>query len=129
MKNGLLNILFIGLLFLFSQKSYAETITGKAVSIQILDKVTSKIENITIDVGDSFIFGTIKIKVFLCKKRPPEEVPEDFVLIRIFDETSLGKFEKIFQGWMISSSPSITPFEHPTYDVWVKDCKINLDSE
>ena len=33
---------------------------------------------------------------------------------------------KIFQGWMISSSPSASPFEHPIYDIWLKDC--NIDS-
>ena len=37
--------------------------------------------------------------------------------------------EIIYQGWMISSSPTLTPFEHPTYDVWVKDCKIDIESE
>ena len=36
--------------------------------------------------------------------------------------------EKIFQGWMISSSPAATPFEHPIYDVWLKECKIDTDS-
>ena len=44
-------------------------------------------------------------------------------------EISLDNFERVFQGWMISSSPTVTPFEHPTYDVWVKDCKIEIDSE
>ena len=32
--------------------------------------------------------------------------------------------KQIFQGWMISSSPSTVPFEHPIYDVWLKDCII-----
>ena len=47
----------------------------------------------------------------------------------ILDEVMEDKYEKIFQGWMLSSSPTITPFEHPTYDVWVKDCKIEIESE
>ena len=66
----------------------------------------------------------LKIEIFSCMKRPPEEIPEDFVLLSIKDENSLKKYIQIFQGWMISSSPSVTPFEHPTYDIWVKDCKI-----
>ena len=32
--------------------------------------------------------------------------------------------EFIYQGWMISSSPSTTPLEHPIYDVWLQDCLI-----
>ena len=65
----------------------------------------------------------------IVKKDPPEEVPEDFVLMRIMDEVRPNNFKRVFQGWMLSSSPTIAPFEHPTYDVWVKDCKIDIDSE
>jgi len=28
----------------------------------------------------------------------------------------------VFNGWMFSSSPSITPFDHPVYDVWLIKC-------
>ena len=49
-----------------------------------------------------------------------KEVPEDFVLLRIYDEVSPENLEIVFQGWMISSSPTVAPFEHPIYDVWVK---------
>ena len=27
-----------------------------------------------------------------------------------------------FNGWMFSSSPSLTPFDHPVYDVWLVSC-------
>ena len=43
------------------------------------------------------------------------------------DKISDLNFKTIYQGWMISSSPSVTPFEHPTYDIWVNDCLINKD--
>ena len=28
----------------------------------------------------------------------------------------------VFNGWMFSSSPSITPFDHPVYDIWLVKC-------
>ena len=115
--------------FLIFNNSYSESLKGNAVAIQILDKITSRLENIEITVGETIRFGSLEIEIFQCIKRPPEEVPEDFVLMRINDEISSDKFERIFQGWMISSSPAVTPFEHPTYDVWIKDCKIDKDSE
>ena len=62
-------------------------------------------------------------------KRPPEEIPEDFVLISVLEEIKDNEFEQVFKGWMISSSPSVTPFEHPIYDLWIKDCKIDTDSK
>ena len=43
-------------------------------------------------------------------------------------ERVLEKYNKnndevfVFNGWMFSSSPSITPFDHPIYDVWLVKC-------
>ena len=28
----------------------------------------------------------------------------------------------VFNGWMFSSSPSIAPFDHPVYDIWLVGC-------
>ena len=28
----------------------------------------------------------------------------------------------IYKGWMISSSPDVTPLEHPIYDLWLLGC-------
>ena len=124
MINGNLKKFFF-LLFLFSTSLKSEPISGYAVTLQVLDKVTSQIENIEVYIGEYVKFGSLTIKIYLCKKRPPEEVPEDFVLLKIEDDSNPINSKIVYQGWMISSSPSVTPFEHPTYDVWVKDCKIN----
>ena len=108
---------------------YAAPIDGNSVYLHVLDKVTSRVEIIEIPVGEIYEFGSLQIEIFLCKKRPPEEIPEDFVLLRVYDKISPENSEIIFQGWMISSSPAVTPFEHPIYDVWVKDCKTDIESE
>ena len=126
LKKIYLIIFFILVLF---NKALAIPINGNFVSLNVLDKVTSRVEIIEIQVGEIIQFGSLRVEIFLCLKRPPEEVPEDFVLLRIHDEISSDNLEKVFQGWMISSSPTLTPFEHPTYDVWVKDCKIDIESE
>ena len=121
-------------IFLFSiliTSSYllAEPISGSSVVLQVLDKVTARISTIEILIGENQQFGSLDIQIYECKKRPPEEIPEDFVLMRIMDQVSEKKLERVFQGWMLSSSPTVSPLEHPTYDVWVKDCKIDIDSE
>ena len=120
----------IFLIFLITNNNLlAKPISGHSVILQLLDKISARISTIEINVGEKGKYGSLEIEVFDCKKRPPEEVPEDFVLMRILDEVSQNNFERVFQGWMLSSSPTISPFEHPTYDVWVKDCKIDKDSE
>ena len=32
------------------------------------------------------------------------------------------KKTNIYKGWMISSSPDVTPLENPIYDLWLLDC-------
>ena len=124
-------IRFVFLLILLTPYNnlLAKPITGNFVVLQVLDKITARISTMEIEVGAKVKYGSIEIEIFHCKRRPPEEVPEDFVLMRIIDEVSSNNFERVFQGWMLSSSPTIAPFEHPTYDVWVKDCRIETDSE
>ncbi len=52
---------------------------------------------------------------------PPDEIPEDYVLIDV--EDNFQEQEKsIYKGWMISSSPDVTPLEHPIYDLWLLGC-------
>ena len=125
MRNGI-HKLFLIIFFLFlSFDTLAVPIEGYAVNLQILDKITSQIKTIEINVNDTYDFGTLKIEIYACYKRPPEEIPEDFILLKIFDTLHDNNLIRIYQGWMISSSPAATPFEHPIYDVWVKECKIN----
>ena len=63
-----------------------------------------------------------------CKKRPPEETPETFVFLEIVDLRPDSSPVRVFTGWMIASSPALSGLEHPTYDVWVIDCKTVLPS-
>ena len=122
--------LFLSILFslFYSVSSFADSIEGNSVNLQILDKITAQIKTIDIEVNDTFEYGTLKIEIYACYKRPPEEIPEDFVLLIVYDTLKKNKSEKVYQGWMISSSPAATPFEHPIYDVWIKDCNIDNDS-
>ena len=125
----LIRLILFYIILITNNYLLAIPITGHTVVLQVLDKVTARISTIEIIVGEKVKYGSIEIEIFNCKKRPPEEIPEDFVLMRIIDEVNTDYYERVFQGWMLSSSPTVAPFEHPTYDVWVKDCKIDTDSE
>lgn len=128
MKAGSQNKKFIYLLlmlvFLLSKNLNAENIMGYQVTLGALDKITAKFSEFDVEVDKSANFGSLEIKIFSCYKRPPEEIPEDFVLMKISDNINIENPLTIFYGWMLSSSPSISPLEHPIYDIWVKDCKI-----
>ena len=127
MSNGILKILVFLFYIFYSSISISEPINGESVDLKLLDKISSKIQNIKINVNEFAEFGTLKIEVYACFKRPPEEIPEDFVLLRIYEVNNSKHLDKIYQGWMISSNPTATPFEHPIYDIWVSDCNISKD--
>ena len=125
MSLGVHRFLLLLLLLFFSFSIKSEPIAGQTVVLQILDKITAKVKSLEVDVNDKVIFESLNIEIYACHTNPPEEIPEDFVLLKIYDILDKERPKKIYQGWMISSSPSVTPFEHPIYDLWVKECKID----
>ena len=128
MNPGNPSLILISLFFLTSFILNAEPIEGSSVEIQVLDKITAKVITFEANIGQTIQFESLKIEFYTCFKNPPEEIPEDFVLLKIYDLISNQFKEIIYQGWMISSSPNITPLEHPIYDLWLKDCKVDNDS-
>lgn len=131
MNPGSLKSLLIFLLFIFISPSsilHSEPLEGVLVEIQILDKITARVQTLEIKVNDANSFESLNIEIFACYKNPPEEIPEDFVLLRIYDNLSEVENKLIYQGWMISSGPAATPLEHPIYDLWLIECKVDIDS-
>lgn len=119
------SIIIFVFFYFFSFNLHSENTKGYAVSLGALDKITAKFSEFNINVGEKLKFGSLNIKVHACQKRPPEEIPENFILLEIFDEIDSKNPITVFSGWMLSSSPSLSTLEHPTYDIWAKDCKIN----
>ena len=128
MSPGVLKFFFLAVFLFFSHSIKAEPIAGQTVILQILDKITAKVKSLEVDVNDKVIFESLNIEIYACHANPPEETPEDFVLLKIFDNINIENSKLIYQGWMISSSPAATPLEHPIYDLWLKECKIDTDS-
>ena len=61
-----------------------------------------------------------------CYKRPPEETPETAAFLIIYDEKPDEPPQKYFSGWMFASSPALSALEHPVYDLWVLNCRMDL---
>ena len=91
--------------------------------LQGLDKVTARISTFDAPVNQIVSFGTLRIEVKSCRKRPPEEPPESAAFLDILDDRPGEPAKPVFAGWMFASSPALSALEHPVYDVWVKDCR------
>ena len=101
---------------------------GTVLVMRGLDKVTARTQDFEIRIGEPYEFGSLTILPRYCRRRPPEETPETFVFVEIFerrqDDGSLAEDgERIFSGWMFASNPALNPLEHPVYDVWPIDCR------
>ena len=99
----------------------AETIEKKFASFKLLNKTTNKVSTKDILVSSKISWETLNIEVLYCGSTPPTEIPEDYVLIDVYD-TINNENTNIYKGWMISSSPDVTPLENPIYDLWLVDC-------
>ncbi len=99
----------------------AETIEKKYASFKLLNKTTNKVSTKDILVSSKISWETLNIEVLYCGSTPPTEIPEDYVLIDVYD-TINNENTNIYKGWMISSSPDVTSLQNPIYDLWLVDC-------
>jgi hypothetical protein len=101
----------------------ADMIEQPIAQLQGLDKTTARISKFDAPVGDEVHFGTLSILVRSCKRAPPEATPENAAFLEIFETRPGEQKEKLFSGWMFSSSPALSALEHPVYDVNLLECK------
>ena len=115
-------ILFIYLL-LFNFSFAKNNTEGVFTDLKILDKISSKNTLLKLKNGELKQFKDLAIKSLKCKNSEFDDNPEITAYMQVRDLTNKNNDEVfVFNGWMFSSSPSITPFDHPVYDVWLVSC-------
>ena len=128
-KNSFFLILiFLQFLLFFSiLKSETNLLTQnnneEFVQIKILDKVSSKNSELEIEIGKEKKFKNLLIKALKCKNSEFDDNPEITAYLQVKDVSNKSNDEVfVFNGWTFSSSPSIKPFDHPVYDIWLTKC-------
>ncbi len=115
-------ILFVYFCSIFNSYSQSN-LEGVFTNIQILDKISSKNTLLKLKNGELKQFKNLSIKSLKCKNSEFDDNPEITAYIQVKDLSNKNNDEVfVFNGWMFSSSPSITPFDHPVYDVWLVSC-------
>ncbi len=127
-KAGNLNNFFINLVialsfFVIINAKSEDTLLGKKTYIKILDKISSKNELVSLNNGEEFTYKDLAIKSMKCANSEFDDNPEIKAYIQVRDLTKNDNDKVfVFNGWMFSSSPSIAPFDHPVYDIWLVGC-------
>ena len=113
-------LLYLSLIFNSNSKNNLE---GSFTDIKILDKISSKNTLLKLKNGELKKFKDLSIKSLKCKNSEFDDNPEITAYIQVKDLTNKNNDEVfVFNDWMFSSSPSIAPFDHPVYDVWLVSC-------
>ena len=110
-------------LFFNSNSNSKNNLEGNFTDLKVLDKISSKNTLLKLKNGELIKFKDLSIKSLKCKNSEFDDNPEITAYIQVRDLTYTNNDEVfVFNGWMFSSSPSITPFDHPVYDVWLVSC-------
>ena len=124
-KNNLkLIFLFFLIYFCLVFNSISQNnLEGVFTDIKILDKISSKNTLLKLKNGELKQFKDLEIKSFKCRNSEFDDNPEITAYIQVRDLRNKNNDEVfVFNGWMFSSSPSVEPFDHPVYDVWLVNC-------
>lgn len=101
-----------------------ENIKTNGVVVQGLDKITGRVFITQAPLNQEIGFGSLRIVVHHCEKAPAESREESMAFVTISETKGPFPAQELFSGWMFSASPALSSFDHPLYDVWVKECKV-----
>ena len=114
---------YLFIIFITFKISADINLDGNNTDIKILDKISSKNELIKLVNNEEFIYKDLAIKSIKCTDSKFDDNPEVKAYIQVRDLTKKDRNNVfVFNGWMFSSSPSIAPFDHPVYDIWLVSC-------
>lgn len=94
-------------------------IQAPGASLRGLDKVSGEVVDLNLSIGETATLGRIEVTLGEC--RYPEDNPtgEAYAWLEIEDPL---RTSRVFEGWMVASSPALNALDHARYDVWVIRC-------
>ena len=116
-------ILFIYHLLIINSQSENQLKTENFAVLTVLDKVNSQSDILEIEIGKEYIFKNLSINILKCNNSKFDDDPEVTAYMQVKDIVNIDENKVyIFNDWTFASSPSIRPFDHPVYDIWLKKC-------
>ena len=100
--------------------------------IAALDKRMGTTEDFTLKPGESFTFGRLSGVMQTCERTQPFERKQSGAFVQVTEQPPARANRpppapvRVFSGWLFAESPSLNPFIHPVYDVWLKSCTMRF---
>ena len=93
--------------------------SGKII---ILNKITATSKELNLKIGKPQYFGNIQITLHKCIKNLDPYNEDNYMLFTVTEHKIDEDPMLIFQGWLLSSSISISSLEHPIYEIFAQVC-------
>jgi hypothetical protein len=106
--------------------------TERTAVIAVLDKRLGTTAAFTLKPGERFAFGRISGVLRTCERTQPFERTQSAAFVQVAEQLPAAqnqpapKPKLVFSGWLFAESPSLNPFVHPVYDVWLKSCTMRF---
>lgn len=110
------------------ESNLPEPIKYNAVVLNGINKITARSEEVSGPVGTVLRFNNLEIISHDCQSIVDNGVQGFAALLEIWELKAGDTPNKILQGWMFSTSPSLFGLEHPLYDIGVQKCT-HIDPE
>ncbi|MEJ6402579.1 DUF2155 domain-containing protein [Yoonia sp. 2307UL14-13] len=91
--------------------------SANAGEVRVLDKLTGEVTDITLQVGETWAVGYLKVTLSACRYPTGNPNGDAFLALDVLYQDS-----PTFAGWMLASSPALNAMDHPRYDVWALRC-------
>jgi hypothetical protein len=104
-----------------------EKIANEVAEFSGLDKITGRTITFDVYIDETVQFGTLQVTPRICYSRPATETPKTDAFVEVDEITLDRNIRRIFTGWMFADSPGLNAIEHPIYDVWLKNCKMESE--
>ncbi len=112
---------------LAQQLEESTQINNRVAVFSGIDKITGRIITFDVYIDETVQFGALQVTPRACYSRPITEAPKTTSFLEVDEITLDRKIRRIFTGWMFADSPGLNAIEHPVYDIWLKDCKMDSD--
>ncbi|MFC3071947.1 DUF2155 domain-containing protein [Shinella pollutisoli] len=107
--------------------AHAARIENPVAVFSGIDKITGRITNFDVYIGETVQFGALQVTPRVCYSRDETEAQKVTTFVEVDEITLDRKIRRIFTGWMFADSPGLNAVEHPVYDVWLIECKAKSD--
>ena len=101
--------------FFYNIIAFAETLA----EIRAIDRITGRSFILKVPLDEEVIFSNLVLNIKYCYRNPIDKEIENYAYLIVKDKLIN---EQIFEGWMFSSSPSLSSLEHPINDIWLLNC-------